>query len=306
MFIRTSATNCVRIYNNTLSKNNIPPPDWPFGFKLKTDHIWDSFIILSLLEDSHARQESLEVPHTGAQKDRFTPTIKARNLRFRLYSQPELRHYCNKCVRFYHGPNKKVTHMVYVVVIDGITVGHPCCAIHNCHVPLANNRHRFCPEDAPLHDTICSIVGCSDPVLHGRLTCGKAEHQEVERIHRERGQARFQLQERLQCAHVAHPENASADERDLSELVDMDESEEEFEVEMQHNSKEPVGTSSRPIPCKKICAQFGRKRTHNEQIIVAPCGIIIARETFYGAEGVASVVVRHISFLLVVRIDSPT
>jgi hypothetical protein len=47
-----------------------------------------------------------------------------------------------------------------------------------------------------------------------------------------------------------------------------------------------------PLPKpKKIRAQFGRKRSHNEQIIVCPCGIILARETFFGAEGVASVVV---------------
>ncbi|KAF8235397.1 hypothetical protein L208DRAFT_1031564, partial [Tricholoma matsutake] len=58
-----------------------------------------------------------------------------------------------------------------VIVIDGVTVGHPCCTIHDCQVPLANNRHWFCPEDAPLDDTICSIVGCSDPVLQGQLTC---------------------------------------------------------------------------------------------------------------------------------------
>jgi CxC6 like cysteine cluster associated with KDZ transposases len=191
-------------------------------------------MILSLLEDSHARQELLEVPHTGAQKDRFTSVIQAHNLCFQLYNQPEIWHYCNKCVCFYHGPDGKVTHMVYVVVIDGVTVGHPCCAIHNCHVSLANNQHRFCPEDAPLHDKICSIVDCSDPVLHGQLACRKAEHQEVECIHRECGQARFQLQECLQFACVAHPENASAEEHDLSELVDMDESEEEFEVEAQH------------------------------------------------------------------------
>ena len=42
---------------------------------------------------------------------------------------------------------------------------------------------------------------------------------------------------------------------------------------------------------KKVRAQFGRKRTHNEQIIVAPCGMIMARETFFGAEAVSSVVV---------------
>ena len=42
----------------------------------------------------------------------------------------------------------------------------------------------------------------------------------------------------------------------------------------------------------KVRAQFGRRRTHNEQIIVAPCGVIIARATFYGAEAVSSVAVR--------------
>jgi hypothetical protein len=46
-------------------------------------------------------------------------------------------------------------------------------------------------------------------------------------------------------------------------------------------------------PPKKVRAQFGRKRSHNEQIFVAPCGDIIARETFFGAEAVSSVVVSH-------------
>ena len=78
-----------------------------------------------------------------------------------------------------------------------------------------------------------------------------------------------------------------AKECDLAELVDVDASE-EFEVTEQ---QEVVQGGSHPQQCKKICAQFGCKWTHNEQIIVAPCGMIIAWETFYGAEGVASVVV---------------
>ncbi|KAF8157692.1 hypothetical protein BJ912DRAFT_1026825 [Pholiota molesta] len=31
-----------------------------------------------------------------------------------------------------------------------------------------------------------------------------------------------------------------------------------------------------------------KKRTHNEQILVAPCGMILARETFYGAEAIST------------------
>ncbi|KAF8223574.1 hypothetical protein L208DRAFT_1517056, partial [Tricholoma matsutake] len=73
----TSATNCTQMYNDTLSKNNVPPTNWAFGFKLKTDDIWDGFMILSLLKDCHGCQESFEVPHTGAQKDWFTAAIKA-------------------------------------------------------------------------------------------------------------------------------------------------------------------------------------------------------------------------------------
>ena len=97
----------------------------------------------------------------------------------------------------------------------------------------------------------------------------------------ERGQARFQLKERLQRARVAHPNDAVAEETTGSADGVIDDEVEDFEV----------GNSQQPEKKERIRAQFGRKRTHNEQIIVAPCGMIIARETFYGAEGVGSVIV---------------
>ena len=43
---------------------------------------------------------------------------------------------------------------------------------------------------------------------------------------------------------------------------------------------------------KRIQAKFGRQRSHNEQIIVAPCGVIIARTTFFGSEAPSKVKVR--------------
>jgi hypothetical protein len=78
---------------------------------------------------------------------------------------------------------------------------------------------------------------------------------------------------------VAHPNDAVAQETDT--VDDIDDETEDFNVSNSQQSEKKV----------RIRAQFGRKRTHNEQIIVAPCGIIIARETFYGAEGVGSVIV---------------
>jgi hypothetical protein len=111
--------------------------------------------------------------------------------------------------------------------------------------------------------------------------CSTPAHQEVERIHRERGQARFQLKERLQHAFVAHPNDAIAEETS-PDIADVGDEVEDFEIAGEQNGKK-----------ERIRAQLGRRRTHNEQIIVAPCGIIIARETFYGAEGVGSVIVRQ-------------
>jgi hypothetical protein len=42
--------------------------------------------------------------------------------------------------------------------------------------------------------------------------------------------------------------------------------------------------------------QFGRRRTHNEQLIIAPCGIILARETFYHSEAFSAVAVSFSTF----------
>jgi len=48
---------------------------------------------------------------------------------------------------------------------------------------------------------------------------------------------------------------------------------------------------------KRLSARFGRKRTHNEQILVSPCGMILARDTFFGAEAIATCAVsRFITF----------
>lgn len=244
---------------------------------MSTDHVWDAFVILALMEDCQGRSATLKVPHTGKQKDRFTSAVQARNVRFRLNGQPELRHFCHRCLRVY--PNG---HKVWVVVIDGVTVGHPCCAIHNCKIPLANNRHRFCPTHAA-RDNICAVDGCEQPVTPEFRTCNQEEHQKVERIHRERGQARFQLQERLQRARVAHPNDALASTNTpTADLIDIED--EEFEIS-------PMEVTVPSSGMKRIRAHFGRRRTHNEQIIVAPCGMIIARDTFYGAEGCGSVIV---------------
>jgi hypothetical protein len=86
--------------------------------------------------------------------------------------------------------------------------------MHNCFTQLASNRHWYCPIHAPTHERICAVVGCDGPTVTGSLVCPEPTHQDVERIHRECGQAHFQLKERLECAQVAHPNNPFSEDLD--------------------------------------------------------------------------------------------
>ncbi|KAG2159194.1 uncharacterized protein EDB93DRAFT_1076218 [Suillus bovinus] len=210
-----------------------------------------------------------------------------------LTGQEELRHYCNKCTRFFRNDAGIITSKFSVVVTDGVTIGHPCCAIHNCHVPLDNNRHHYCPMHTPTHGHKCAIVGCSNDALVKSKVCHLVEHKAVESTHQLRGQSRFQLQQHLQRSQLANPTDSIAQDVSLDELIDDAPLEEDLTlaVDADGNVQASVAQDSPAVSSHKLRAQFGRRRTHNEQLIIAPCGMILARETFYGAEGVGSVVV---------------
>jgi hypothetical protein len=123
-----------------------------------------------------------------------------------------------------------------------------------------------------------------------------ADHQRVENVHNLRGQSRFQLKERNERSNLAHPNDAVGEQvTSISEPIEDDleqvfEATREGPVPITPNS---TARSSNP----RIRAQFGRRRTHNEQLFVAPCGMIVARETFYHAEALYSVIVSSCLFL---------
>jgi hypothetical protein len=142
-------------------------------------------------------------------------------------------------------------------------------------------------------------VGCNAPVTAGNQTCADPTHQDIERVHKERGQALFQLKERLKRAQVVHPGDShhDHDESDFAMQV-FDEGRDQLFNIYDNNLIIPNDNgqlSDKPAPSipnvKRVRAHFGRRRTHNEQLIVASCGMILARETFYGAEAVTTVAV---------------
>jgi hypothetical protein len=240
-------------------------------------------------------------------------------------------HRCKKCVREYpdHGQgtqqsvcrdNFKTSSIlpflgltVHAVVMDGITLGRPTCSVPHCTIPLANKRHHFCPTHAYFNQK-CVIIGCDKRIsAPDKRTCNDPTHQRVEAIHVERVGAAFQLKEKLKRAKVAHPKHGEALDLPVAHIIEQDDDlDETYEIigdrvipseeeaitqttlaRASLNATVPIGNVPLQVPStkKKIRAQFGRSRTHNEQILVAPCGIIIARETFYHAESITAVVV---------------
>ncbi|KAF8186294.1 hypothetical protein BJ912DRAFT_1022838 [Pholiota molesta] len=244
-----SFTNCARSYMVSLA-NNLEniPPNWPFKASLKGDHVFDAFTILSLMDDHRERHAILTVPHTGDQSKRFITAIQERNIRMRLCSQPEVRHRCTKCTRQY---NDKI---VWVAVMDGTALGHLRCSVHNCQTPLTVSRDRFCPNHRQLNN-ICAIKGCDNSIIPKTRTCQDPVHQNIEKMHTLKGQSRFQLQERLRKAGVSHLVLDTDEASDVSPAALYDDTAEDQEF---------------------------------EQILVAPCGMILARETFYGAEAIST------------------
>jgi hypothetical protein len=155
-------------------------------------------------------------------------------------------------------------------------MGHPCCAVHDCHQPLITGRHRFCS----LHQSLskkCAVNDCEDAVHPGSHTCPNPEHQALEAAYFTQGTALFQLQKRLKNAGlVIPPDSASPD--DIATLHGADEDEE---------CVEKPGTGNRQLK-----AYFSKRRTHNEQLMMRPCGVVLSHATFFGSEAISAVNVR--------------
>jgi len=100
--VRFSATNCAKVYDMSLSdrdNGHLESAGWQFGSKLRTEHVWDAFVLITLIRDCDARFRQLEVPHSGLQKDRFTAAMEERNLRIICDGQDEIDHVCDTCTR---------------------------------------------------------------------------------------------------------------------------------------------------------------------------------------------------------------
>lgn len=140
---------------------------------------------------------------------------------------------------------------VSAAVTDGVTVGHPCCAEHECKLPLRNVRHEYCEHHRDMN-AICCVSNCQSSREKGHRTCSMPEHRKQEAI---REGMRHRVKKR------SRPRN--------DECADKEDEE--------------------PQRRRTLPGTYSRKWTHNEQLMVRPCGIVIGRATFFNFEAMGAV-----------------
>ncbi|THU86633.1 hypothetical protein K435DRAFT_804952 [Dendrothele bispora CBS 962.96] len=256
-----SASNCARVYERTFVVDKAVPDDWTVQANIQPEFVYDAFKILALLQYHQRRNTQLCVPQECDQANRFDDEMERINQEIYEHGQPEIDHRCEKCVRTLINKQDDVCE-VFAVVCDGVTVGRPCCGVPHCEGRLLSTRDAFCEKH----------LGCDRPVKSkNSKACDLLEHQALEDQYHETEKAAFQLKLRYERSQKA---NTNWDKGE--EILDTSNGNSALEASI------PTGKGKKKTA--KIRAQFGRRRTHNEQLIIAPCGMILARQTFYHSE----------------------
>jgi hypothetical protein len=256
---------------------------------MDTDNVWDGFFIHSLLLDAQRRTRILTLPHSGIQhSNRYSDALLERNQAYTSFERPEWNHVCDDCFKLVEsGMLPEVppllsltfpTGWVRSVVVDGVTIGHPCCSVHDCKIPLQRVKDRFCrfhQDEA----RICVILTCKNLASEGFKTCTDPACRSVEEYTELRNKAMFRLKK------THHYQQRQAAENGLAETGDVEE-----EVE------DPVNDAKAAPGNVKRKGRFSRRWTHNEELCVASCGVILGRATFFGSEAPNGVKVRVLTF----------
>jgi CxC6 like cysteine cluster associated with KDZ transposases len=234
----------VCIYNDTarlLPWSTTLPQDWPISLQLDYETVGDSFIISSLINWHCDHETVLQVPHkASSQTQRWQVAINSRNFAMAGPGQPTWNHACDLCTKHTRAVDGWYVGAIRSVVTDGVSLGHPCCGVHDCTLPLVSNRDRYCAKHQNLHNK-CAVVACHEEAEPLFRTCRIAQHRSCEDRYLEHSKAMFQLKN-----HLARQSKGS---KKLPEEVDSDGQSDDSDVEMCD-----------PMPAKgnqKVFARFG-------------------------------------------------
>ena len=169
-------------------------------------------------------------------------------------------------------------------------MGCLCCCVLHCQGRLASTKDQFCAEHVS-QKSLCRVKGCNQPIsAPNSNTCTLSEHRAAEKRYWEKEKATFQLKKRFEEQRQRQNPSVNPgwdDDHDEEDLNTGSEAAVEAVIENGQGVKKKSET---------VQAHFGRGCTHNRQLIIAPCGMILARETFYFSEAFSTVAVRLSNF----------
>ncbi|KAK7013809.1 hypothetical protein R3P38DRAFT_3575169 [Favolaschia claudopus] len=245
--------------------------DW--NLEMRDEDVLNGFYLYSLLLDRAEHQGILVLPDDESrQRDRLQPALAERNKAMEGTGQEHWAHACDLCFIVFEDDAGNLLKM-QSAHCDGDTIGHRCCKVHDCKAPLPSNRDHHCSKHTHLA-LECAVVECTAKVVAGHRTCADSAHRALETAYFSRGKALFQLRSRLKKAGVAVPNDS---------LLPGDNVEDDDEVIIEASCDGKAEAGNRTLR-----AYFGARRTHNEQLIMRSCGVILARATLFGSESVSA------------------
>ncbi|KDQ51461.1 hypothetical protein JAAARDRAFT_62514 [Jaapia argillacea MUCL 33604] len=238
------------------------------------DNVWDAFFLYGLLKDHAERGSHLVLEHRAtSQALQLLPALEERNAAMVGPGQPQWNHACQSCCEVRVLKDGQAWGL-QAVVIDGITIGHPCCRVHNCKLPLPSQNATYCDIHSALKSK-CAVESCTSSVGAGFQTCALADHRILEEHHLESNRAMFQLKHCLEHLKISQPDDSLRTEGGGSGLATD---------ELTTHGTDNLCHGKPDAGNRRFRAHFGRRWTHNEELCVATCGVILGCATFFGSE----------------------
>lgn len=308
--------------------DHAPPlytPQQSFWPQMSVEVCKDGMDIDTLVFNYALRGKVLMVPSSGLDRVRYNEAKKQCSSWIAAEGTAHKNHSCGLCTSITHSEannkhsgtvtNSHITQTYYLrswclllilvvraVVTDGLTIGHWRCSASAaqleklakesghpapdgpCRRTLDTVRHRYCSFHQPFLEGICQAQPCIQPALPNKKTCGLQSHLDAAKTFDARVKSNFQLHSmlnrpgsKLNVDPTVHLEEEAGGIEDLESLRQADESD---RAEESRRAGEE-GASKKPT--------LSRARTHNDQLAVAPCGVILARQTMFNSESPSAV-----------------
>ncbi|KAH9824422.1 hypothetical protein DFH28DRAFT_879391 [Melampsora americana] len=311
MLMHASIFNLVNLYNDTYNNLSELPENLGFGPSLSESVCKDGMTIVDLLFLADEQSQLLVVPNGGLDSSRYKLAQDLYSSENYSVGSAHRNHACSLCVSETTTADR--VQLIRAIVTDGVTLGFRRCSasevqrkmvakeidaeegdsLHDgpCKRPLLKITDRFCPYHYKYLHNVCQAQPCIKPTIPGTKTCHLESHILADQKFTEQGNSNFQLSAMLTRPNSSLPIDPTVYQDPVTTQF------QDYETIKMGNESNRSEENARDGGASKKSKepQMSRKRTHNDQVIVAPCGIILARQTMFNAEAVSAVKVLELS-----------